>query len=194
MAKSILAVLILLVIVAPLFRGGNTPLASLALQWLAITLLTLSFWSPKDIRLSGLEIGLLLLLLLAPLLYLMPLPAAFVDSLPGRELYVGAEALLSSDTARAWKPVSLNPWPRRHSSRACWSRSPSSSPSVSSMHVPCKGWRSCSSHWPYSRPSSGWCNMVRVRVERSFSRSTAVIVVRPSAPTPTATISPGYWP
>jgi len=86
LATPILAVLILLVIVAPLFRAGNTPLALLALQWLAITLLTLSFWSPKDLRLSGLEIGLLLLLLLTPLLYLVPLPAPLVDSLPGREL------------------------------------------------------------------------------------------------------------
>lgn len=109
LAKPILAVLILLVFLAPLFRGGNTPLASLALQWLAIALLTLSVWSPKDIRLSALEIGLLLLILLAPLLYLAPLPAAFVDSLPGRELYVSAEALLSSDTARTWKPISLTP-------------------------------------------------------------------------------------
>lgn len=109
LAKPILATLILLVIAAPLFRAGNTPLASLALQWLAIALLTLSVWSPKDIRLSGLEISLLLLLLFTPLLYLIPLPAALIDSLPGRELYVSAEALLSTDTAPAWKPISLNP-------------------------------------------------------------------------------------
>lgn len=109
LAKPILAVLILLVLVAPLFRAGNTPLASLALQWLAIALLTLSFWSPKDIQLSRLEIGLLLLLMLVPLLYLVPLPAALVDSLPGRELYVSAEALLSPQTAPTWKPISLDP-------------------------------------------------------------------------------------
>lgn len=106
LAKPILAVLILLVILAPLFRAGNT---SLALQWLAIALLTLSFWSPKEIRLSGLEIALLLLLLLTLLLYLLPLPAVLVDSLPGRELYVGAESRLSTETAPAWKPISLNP-------------------------------------------------------------------------------------
>jgi O-antigen ligase len=110
LAKLVLAVLILLVLVAPLFRAGNTPLASLALQWLAIALLTLSLWSPKDVvRLNGLEFGLLLSLLITPLLYLAPLPSVFVDALPGRELYVGAEALLSAETARAWKPISLDP-------------------------------------------------------------------------------------
>lgn len=109
LAKPILVVLTLLVALAPLFRAGHTPLASLALQWLAIVLLTLTFWSPKGVGLTRLETSFLILLLLAPLLYLIPLPAAFVDGLPGRDLYAGAEALLPPETAPHWKPLSLIP-------------------------------------------------------------------------------------
>jgi O-antigen ligase len=109
LSKAIIALLIVTLVLAPLFRAGNTPLASLFLQWLGIVILVVTLWAPRAVALSRLEIGILLLLVLTPILHLIPFPAAFVDALPGRDLYAAGEALLSLDTAPAWKPLSIHP-------------------------------------------------------------------------------------
>lgn len=109
LSKAILALLIVLLVIAPLFRAGNTPLASLMLQWLGIVILVATLWTPRAVPLSRVEIGILLLLVLVPILYLIPLPGAFVNGLPGRDLYAAGEALLSLETAPAWKPLSIHP-------------------------------------------------------------------------------------
>jgi O-antigen ligase len=107
--KAIIALLVITLVLAPLFRAGNTPLASMFLQWLGIGILVATLWAPRAVPLSRLEIGILLLLAILPFLYLIPLPAAFVEGLPGRDLYAAGEALLSLDTAPAWKPLSIHP-------------------------------------------------------------------------------------
>lgn len=85
MAVASLVLLVALLLFTPLFRAGTTPLPALTAQLLALGLLVLSLWSPKRLALSGAEIGVLVLLLLTPWLYVMPLPADWVASLPGRE-------------------------------------------------------------------------------------------------------------
>jgi O-antigen ligase len=107
--KAIIGLLIVTLVLAPVFRAGNTPLASMVLQWLGIVILTLTLWTPRSVPLSRIEIGILLILGLVPILYLIPLPGAFVNALPGRDLYAAGEALLSLDTAPAWKPLSIHP-------------------------------------------------------------------------------------
>lgn len=107
--KAIIGLLIVTLVLAPLFRAGNTPLASLMLQWLGILILVATLWVPRAVPLSRVEIGILLLLALVPILYLVPLPVAFVDGLPGRDLYTAGEALLALDTAPARKPLSIHP-------------------------------------------------------------------------------------
>jgi O-antigen ligase len=108
-SKAIIALLIVTLVVAPIFRAGDTPLASLMLQWLGIVILVATLWTPRAVPLSRVEIGILLILVLVPILYLIPLPGAFVNGLPGRDLYAAGEALLSLDTAPAWKPLSIHP-------------------------------------------------------------------------------------
>ncbi|MFB1490598.1 MULTISPECIES: O-antigen ligase family protein [unclassified Thiocapsa] len=108
-SKAIIGLLIVTLVLAPIFRAGNTPPASLMLQWLGIVILVVTLWTPRAVPLSRVEIGVLLLLGLVPVLYLIPLPGAFVNGLPGRDLYAAGEALLSLDTSSAWKPLSIHP-------------------------------------------------------------------------------------
>ncbi|UHD15497.1 O-antigen ligase family protein [Thiocapsa bogorovii] len=108
-SKAIIALLIVTLVLAPLFRAGNTPLASLMLQWLGIVILVGTLWTPRAVPLSRVEIGILMLVAAVPILYLIPLPSAFVNGLPGRDLYAAGEALLSIDTAPAWKSLSIHP-------------------------------------------------------------------------------------
>jgi len=101
LAKPVVILIALLLLLAPLFRAGNTPVASLMLQWLALAVLVASLWAPRALPLSRGETAFILLLALTPLLYLIPLPTTFIDALPGRDLYVAGLALLApiSDAA-----------------------------------------------------------------------------------------------
>ncbi len=109
LAKTILILLIGMVFVAPIFRAGTTPLASLMLQWLALAVLIATLWNPRDVALSRVEWGILLLLVLTPVIYLIPLPVSFVDAMPGRDLYLAGEAMLSPENAPIWKAISIHP-------------------------------------------------------------------------------------
>ncbi|MDG4594403.1 MAG: O-antigen ligase family protein [Candidatus Contendobacter sp.] len=109
LARPILALLVILLIAAPLFRGGATPLASLALQMLALLILTAALWHPHALPLTRLELGLVLALPLTVLAYLIPLPTAAVNALPGHALQASVEALLPAGVLDAWKPLSINP-------------------------------------------------------------------------------------
>ncbi|WP_462322948.1 O-antigen ligase family protein [Halochromatium sp.] len=112
LAQPIFWLLIAVLIVTPLFRAGLTPLAALLSQLLAVGLLSVMLWSPRRLGLKPFEWMLILLLLVTPLLYLIPLPAALVDGLAGRERYAEALALLpgGADVISAWRPLSLVPF------------------------------------------------------------------------------------
>jgi O-antigen ligase len=108
---------VLLVVLAPLIRGGNRGVALIGLEWLGLLVLA-------GLVLAGVQGGLreawgsgwrrwaLGLLLTSPVwlgvLQLVPLPPALWSALPGRELYVGVlDGLgLASD---GWRPLSLTP-------------------------------------------------------------------------------------
>ena len=109
LARPIFPLLALLLVFAPLFRGGAAPLAGLVLQGLSLIILTAALWYPRQVPLRRLEILLLLALPLTVLAYLIPLPAAWVAALPGRGLQTAAEALLPASALGAWQPLSLNP-------------------------------------------------------------------------------------
>ncbi len=107
--RWLLGLLALLLVIAPLFRAGLLPLASMALQLLALGILVAALWSARAPQLSPLEIALLAALPASVILYLIPLPAAWIDALPGRALYASATGLLTDGGASGWKPLSLNP-------------------------------------------------------------------------------------
>ena len=109
LARPIGLLLALLLVLAPLFRGGAAPLAGLVLHGLSLTILVAALWHPRQVPLRRLEILLLLALPLTVLAYLIPLPAAWVAALPGRDLQTAAEALLPASALGAWQPLSLNP-------------------------------------------------------------------------------------
>ena len=79
---------------AQVLRSGNTPLALLAIEVAMLGLLLTLLWSPQALqRLSGLPRWAVGGLCALPLLYLLPLPGALVESLPGREGHVLATSL-----------------------------------------------------------------------------------------------------
>lgn len=86
-----------MLLVAPLFRSGQPPLAVLLLEILGLALLVLVLWSPHRQMLRGSEwLGLLLLAAVA-LAFLVPLPEGVVGYLPGRELYQQVLATMTGD-------------------------------------------------------------------------------------------------
>jgi O-antigen ligase len=108
-ARLMLALLAVLLVLAPLIGAGYHPLGAMSLQLLALGILTVALWTPRALPLSRPEMALLLALPASVLLYAIPLPAAWVDALAGRDLYTGAAAILPSGGAGAWRPLSLNP-------------------------------------------------------------------------------------
>lgn len=114
-ALSFLGVLAALLLFAPLFRGGNQPLALLALELLALGLFVLIVHQGHRplTRLARWErLGLVLLVAL-PLVSLLPLPVAWWGALPARSLYLDAMALFGDGAVPAWHSLSVVP----HASR-----------------------------------------------------------------------------
>jgi O-antigen ligase len=82
------AVLLLLLVAAPLHQGGNKPLALLGLELAALVLLFWAFKQPALGKNLSWQLGALLgLIFVVPLLQLIPLPASWWMELPGRETY-----------------------------------------------------------------------------------------------------------
>ncbi|MBK5965664.1 hypothetical protein CCR95_16630 [Thiocystis minor] len=101
---AVTALLALLLLVAPLFRSGQPPLALLFLELLALVTLAVVLWNRPRGVLTAREFLALGLLLIIPLLYLIPLPVSVGNVLPGRETYLVSLSLLGLDRF----PVSLN--------------------------------------------------------------------------------------
>jgi O-antigen ligase len=78
----------LLLVVAPLFRGGNRPLIQMFLELIALVLAAMLFARPSfKAHLSVPFLAALLLLILYPLVYLIPLPDNWWVVLQGRDFY-----------------------------------------------------------------------------------------------------------
>ena len=93
LAPTALVLLAALLVFAPLLRSGQVPIAQLALELLAVALLVVLFWEPKRVLVGPAQAWALAVLLVYPLLYLVPLPAALVGWLPGWDLYRPLEAV-----------------------------------------------------------------------------------------------------
>ena len=77
-----------LIILAPLFRSGKIPLATLLLELLAVVAFLALWWSSERRRVLGrLEVFLLAALAVFPLLQLLPLPGLSQLDLPGQADY-----------------------------------------------------------------------------------------------------------
>jgi len=99
-----------ILIFAPLLRGGNAPLALMTLQLLALALLVLVLWRPRPGLILGREWLALLGLAVLPLLYLVPLPADLVAWLPGRDPYLEGLRLVGEGAPPATLRPSLAPF------------------------------------------------------------------------------------
>jgi O-antigen ligase len=84
-----------------LLRGGYTPAATMLLQWVGLGLVVLVVWQSRPMHLRVVELTFLGLLFGLPALYLVPLPAALVEWLPARDLYMNARALVSDEVSGA---------------------------------------------------------------------------------------------
>jgi hypothetical protein len=103
----------LLIVIAPLIRGGNRYVALIGLEWLALALLcalaVLYLWG-QGRAWGGNRWGLLVLAaapLWVALVQLPPLPPAWWAAVPGHALY--AELLAAQGTAAQWRPLTLTP-------------------------------------------------------------------------------------
>jgi len=109
MLFSLLAILL---VVAPLFRGGLEARAMLFLELISLVLFSLILWQRLYLQfLTKLELLLVIFIFLVPLLYLLPLPYSIFLELPGRDLYVNVKEWVASlDTSSAfYNPMSLIP-------------------------------------------------------------------------------------
>jgi len=91
---------------APLFRSGKPALAVLVLELLAVVLLLIVLWRPRQGLYGSLHGVGLAVLLAIPLLYLVTLPVSLVEWLPGRDEYLAAQRLASAELL---KTASLYP-------------------------------------------------------------------------------------
>jgi O-antigen ligase len=101
--------LVALLVFAPLVKGGNRPAPLLVLEFMSLPLLAYLAWHPAFLKhLSKPFLFALGLLFLFPLLQWLPLPAAFWQALPGREVYAAALAEFGAEGS-SWRPVSVVP-------------------------------------------------------------------------------------
>lgn len=97
-----------LLILAPIFRASNRPLPLLILELLSLATLLLLLFQAHPLKTSHrLPVMAFLLLLATTALYLLPLPVAVWESLPGRESYRQLMQLLALDQAHGAKSISL---------------------------------------------------------------------------------------
>jgi hypothetical protein len=102
--------LVALLLFAPLIKGGNRPMPLLALELMSLPLLAYLAWRPAFLKhLPKSFLFTLGLFVLFPLLQWLPLPAAFWQSLPGREPYAAALADFGAGGASALRALSLVP-------------------------------------------------------------------------------------
>ena len=100
----------LILLTAPLYRGGNRPLPLMALEIFAVLLLIITVWpsdtpekkpSPDAWWLVGGGV-----LLLYPLLYLIPIPFSWWSGFPGRGSFVEGLSLVNP-VGQPWRPLSI---------------------------------------------------------------------------------------
>lgn len=103
--------LAVLLIFAPLFRGGNRPLPLLVMELAALALLAGWVWRPIDKRLLSWPKRIFLMaLFLCPLAQLLPVPMTLWASLPGRSFYADALHQIGTNGAGfEWRAISLIP-------------------------------------------------------------------------------------
>jgi hypothetical protein len=94
---------------APLLRSGQSALALPALETLSVLLLAAVLWRPRGNVIAKSQALALTLLIAIPVLYLLPLPAALVEWLPGRQPYLNAQMLLDGDSGGGVARLSLYP-------------------------------------------------------------------------------------
>ncbi|MEZ5645283.1 MAG: O-antigen ligase family protein [Burkholderiaceae bacterium] len=103
---------VLLVVLAPLIRGGNRGVALIGLEWLALLVLAGVQGGLREAWDSGWRRWALALLMTSPLwlgaLHLVPLPPGWWAALPGRSPYAGMLDSLGL-AGGAWQPLSLTP-------------------------------------------------------------------------------------
>lgn len=89
--------LALLFIFSPLIQGGIPSVPLMLIQLIAILLFCVSLWNLSKQTLAQGELVAIILLLLVPLVYLIPLPEAWLHWLSGRETYLAIQQMTQSE-------------------------------------------------------------------------------------------------
>lgn len=105
-----------LLVFAPLLRGGNDPLALMTLELLALALLVAVLWRRPPGLVRTREALVLLALAAFPLLYLVPISADLLAWLPGRDRYLEGLRLVGDGTL----PTTLRPSLAPFATEAAW--------------------------------------------------------------------------
>ncbi len=95
LSQIIFALVVILLVLAPLFRGGNRPIALMLIELLGLALLLLMISQPQRILVIPRYLRYFIVIFVSiPLLYLIPIPIDWWAVLPGREGYYEVLSLL----------------------------------------------------------------------------------------------------
>ena len=106
----------ILLVFAPLLRGGTDPVALMTLELLALALLLAVLWRPRAGLVTAREALALLALAAIPLIYLVPVSADLLAWLPGRDRYLAGLRLVGDGAL----PTTLRPSLAPFATEAAW--------------------------------------------------------------------------
>jgi O-antigen ligase len=102
--------LIGILLLAPIFRGGLGQTMVLVLEYASIVLIAAALWQRNLSMLRPLETIFIVLLLALPALYVIPWPSAFIEQLPSRDLYRQAMSLGTVEGVSPPDTISVYPF------------------------------------------------------------------------------------
>lgn len=98
-----------MLVFAPLFRAGQPPIPLLIMQITAVGVLFVTLWKPAPDTFTSREVIVIVLLLLFPILWIVPLPGLHLEWLPGREQYADTLRLIGEAHIGQAATLSLYP-------------------------------------------------------------------------------------
>jgi len=106
--QSLFYLLAAILVFAPLFRAGNSPIPLMLLEWGALAVFALVALDTHGLRqISTTQVVAVMSILLLPILFLLPIPQDLWVLLPGRGQYLDVLNASSTDSAEYWRSVSI---------------------------------------------------------------------------------------
>jgi len=106
--QPLFCLLAAILIFAPLFRAGNSPIPLMMLEWSALAVFALVALDTRGLRqISTTQVVAVILILLLPILFLIPIPQDLWFQLPGRAHYMEILGATADGPVDQWRPISI---------------------------------------------------------------------------------------